>query len=284
MERRILASVISLALLMGCATQEPVQTAAESPPACSAAENQAGVRVISPTDLQVGSGRSTAVISSAQKFIIPVPALGAGGEPLIYPEGAEKAGGPILDYEGNPIGDLGIVFFNAKDRAWQAAKGDGEAVIIINEVTAEQADKLYQKVAQFQLDPNDLTLAELKQVIAFAQETLGLVDMYNSSRSFIEAKMTPAIADQVPTANGQPIDAYGFKKRDDRDINQAIYIPGEFVFEGPSASPQEFADGGVIVEQGGKMRGVQPDIFVRTYKFSDGQAIAAPTNLATQCS
>ena len=60
--------------------------------------------------------------------------------------------------------------------------------------------------------------------------------------------------------------------RDDRDVNQAIYIPGAFFFEGPAASPQEFRDGGVIVEQGGKMRGVQTDIFVRTYKLSDGRA------------
>jgi len=75
-----------------------------------------------------------------------------------------------------------------------------------------------------------------------------------------------------------------FVKRDDRDVNQAIYIPGEFVFEGPAASPQEFKDGGVIVEQGGKMRGVQPDIFVRTYKLSDGRSISSVTaDLKTQC-
>jgi len=55
------------------------------------------------------------------------------------------------------------------------------------------------------------------------------------------------------------------------------------VFEGPAASPQEFAQGGVIVEQGGKMRGVQPDIFVRTYRLSDGRPISAVTDLKTQC-
>jgi len=224
------------------------------------------------------------VISNAQKFIIPVPAFVQGGEPLVYPQSYEKTGQPILDYTGKPVGDRGLVFFNGKDKSWQAVKGDGEGVIIINEVTREQAKKLYQKVQELKPDPNNLTLDELKQVLSFAQQQLGLIDMYNSSRAFVQEKMTPVIAGEVPKVNGNEVKAYGFVKRDDRDVNQAIYIPGEFVFEGPAASPQEFKDGGVIVEQGGKMRGVQPDIFMRTYKLSDGQSISSVTaDLKTQC-
>jgi len=249
-----------------------------------ARQPQAGNRRIKPTDLKVGLDYSTPVISNAQKFIIPVPALGQSGEPLVYPHEYEKAGQPILDYTGKPVGDRGLVFFNAKDKSWQAVKGDGEGVIIINEVTQAQAQKLYQKIQDLKPDPNQLTLGELKQVIAFAQNQLGLADMYNSSRTFVQEKMTPAIAGAAPRWHGNEIVAYGFKKRDDRDVNQAIYIPGEFVFEGPAASPQEFKDGGVIVEQQGKMRGVQPDIFVRTYKLSDGRAITSvTTDLKTQC-
>ena len=224
------------------------------------------------------------MISNAQKFIIPVPAFAQSGEPLVYPQSYEKAGQPILDYTGKPVGDRGLVFFNGKDKSWQAVKGDGEGVIIINEVTQEQAKKLYQKVQELKPDPNNLTLDELKQVLSFAQQQLGLIDMYNSSRAFVQEKMTPVIAGEVPKVNGNEGKAYGFVKRDDRDVNQAIYIPGEFVFEGPAASPQEFKDGGVIVEQGGKMRGVQPDIFVRTYKLSDGRSISSVTaDLKTQC-
>jgi len=156
-------------------------------------------------------------------------------------------------------------------------------VIIINEVTQEQARKLYQQIRDLRPDPNHLTLGELKQVLSFAQQQLGL-DMYNSSRSFVQEKMTPVIAGEVPKVNGNAVKAYGFVKRDDRDVNQAIYIPGAFFFDGPAASPQEFRDGGVIVEQGGKMRGVQTDIFVRTYKLSDGRPISSVTvDLAAQC-
>ena len=287
MRKRISWVVISLSLLTSCDLEKPLQTQSEKPHACSlkaAQQNQVAIRRIAPADLRVGSDYSTSVISNAQKFIIPVPAFIQGGEALVYPQSYEKAGQPILDYTGKPVGDRGLVFFNGKDKSWQAVKGDGEGVIIINEVTQEQARKLYQKVQALKADPTNLTLDELKQVLSFAQEQLGLVDMYNSSRSFVQEKMTPVMAGEVPKVNGNEVKAYGFVKRDDRDVNQAIYIPGEFVFEGPAASPQEFKDGGVIVEQGGKMRGVQPDIFMRTYKLSDGRSISSVTaDLATQC-
>jgi hypothetical protein len=287
MRKRIPWVIISLSLLASCDLEKLLQTQSEKPHACSlktAQQNQVAIRSIAPADLRVGSDYSTSVISNAQKFIIPVPAFIQGGEALVYPQSYEKAGQLILDYTGKPVGDRGLVFFNGKDKSWQAVKGDGEGVIIINEVIHEQARKLYQKVQALKADPTNLTLDELKQVLSFAQEQLGLVYMYNSSRSFVQEKMTPVIAGEVPKVNGNEVKAYGFVKRDDRDVNQAIYIPGEFLFKGPAASPQEFKDGGVIVEQGGNMRGVQPDIFVRTYKLSDGRSISSVTaDLATQC-
>jgi hypothetical protein len=230
-------------------------------------------RKISPADLHFDAANSTVVISSAQKFILPVPRLESGGEPLVYPKGGEKAGKPILDYEGKPIGEKGLVFLNAKDQSWQAVAGDGEGVIIINEVTQEQAEKLDEKVKQLQKDPNQLTLSQLKEVLDYARNDLKLSDMYNSTRSFIKSKMTPVATDQ---RSGN--EAYGLKKRDDRDLCHAIYIPGKFTFEGPAATPQVFDNGGVIVEQAGKFRGIQPDIFMRTYRLQDGRQISSLTS------
>jgi len=287
MHKKLVGIVVCLSLLTSCFAENPPQTQSSTPLTCSeklAQLNSTETRKIEPSDLQTGEGLSTPVISNAQKFILPIPAWGESGEPLVYPASYEKAGQPILDYEGKPVGERGIVFFNGKDQSWQAVKGDGEGVIIINEVTPEQAQALYRKVREFQPDPNNLTLEQMKQVLAFAQNDMGLVDVYNSSRSFVKENMTPAIANEVPKLNGKEIEAYGFKKRDGRDINQAIYISGAFTFVGPAASPQEFKNGGVIIEQGGKMRGVQPDIFVRTYKLSDGRSISSvTTELVTQC-
>jgi hypothetical protein len=241
------------------------------------AREQAGLRKITSAGLRFDPSRSTAVISSAQKFIIPIPAFGRTGERLAYPRGHENAGQPILDFKGKPIGKKGLVFFNDKDQSVQAVAGDGQSVIIINEVTGEQALKLYQKIKEFNPDPNKLTLSQMKQVLDFARAELKLGDMYNSTRSFVRSKMTPAVAGQVPRAEGKEIADYGLKKRDDRDVCYAVYVPGRFAFEGPAASPQIFENGGVIVEQGGEFRGVQPEIFVRTYRLLDGRPITSLT-------
>jgi hypothetical protein len=240
------------------------------------------MRKITSDMLRFDESSSTAVISGAQKFIIPIPAYGVSGEPLIYPQSHERAGQRIVDYEGKTIGERGVVFFNAKDQSWQAVAGDGNGVIIVNEVTKEQADKIYGKIEQFHADPQKLSVDQLKKVLDYAREELGLRDMYNSTRSFIKLKMTPVSASEARRAVGQPIEAYGLMKRDDRDICQAVYIPGKFVFEGPAATPQVFEDGGVIVKQGSEMRGVQPEIFIRTYQFSDGKAIPSPRDVKTQ--
>jgi hypothetical protein len=58
----------------------------------------------------MGPGKSTPVISQAQKFIIPVAAF--GGDALVYPESYPQAGQPVLDYQEKPIGERGLVFYN----------------------------------------------------------------------------------------------------------------------------------------------------------------------------
>lgn len=271
-------TIVILAFLLASCTEKKAhsnQTQSLSADSVSLAPME--TRRIKAADLKTGPGYSTPVISSAQKFIIPVPAFKQDGEPLVYPEKHPKAGQPILDYQGKPIGQRGIVFFNFKDKSWQAAAGDGQSVIIINEVTQEQAEKLYGEIGKRQSSSDKLTLSELKQILAFAQKELNLDDVYNSTRSFVAEKMTPVLTNESSRKTKNADDVYGFKKRDDRDINQAIYIPGAFTFEGPAASPQQFKNGGVIIEQGGKMRGVQPEIFMRTYKLLDGSPIQSVT-------
>ena len=146
MQKSVLLVLISLWLLSSCDAERTPQSQSKGPHSCAATVTQAGIRRIAPGGLKVGSGYSTSVISNAQKFIIPVPAFGRSGEPLVYPLISDKAGQPILDYTGKPVGDRGLVFFNGKDNSWQAVLGDGEGVVIINEVTREQATKLYQQI------------------------------------------------------------------------------------------------------------------------------------------
>jgi hypothetical protein len=273
---RYLPGISALTLLATFGCSNPPESERNKPG--GQARDQTGLRKITPAELRFDPNRSTAVISGAQKFIIPIPAFGGAAEPLVYPKGHRKAGQPILDFEGKSIGKKGLVFFNANDQTVQAVAGDGEGVIIINEVTEEQAEKLHQKINEFQPDPNKLTLSQMKQVLDFARTQLKLGDMYNSTRSFVRSKMTPAVAGEVPRVEGKEIADYGLKKRDDRDVCHAVYVPGKFAFEGPAASPQIFENGGVIVEHEGEFRGVQPEIFVRTYRLLDGRPITSLTD------
>jgi hypothetical protein len=235
-------------------------------------------RLVKASDLKTGKGYSTSVISSAQKFVIPVPAFADGGELLEYPEGHPKEGQPILDYQGKPIGKSGIVFFNFKDQSVQAASADGRSVIIINEVSFEQARNLDAEVMQLGKKLENLTLQETKKILDFARDQLHLGDMYNSTRSFIDQNMTPVEVEGIVSSK-----FYGLMKRDDRDINEAIYITGRFIFDGPAVTPQKFEDGGVIVVQRGQMRGVQTDVFERTYLLANGQVIrSAKTDIVSQ--
>jgi hypothetical protein len=135
------------------------------------------MRHLTSADLHFGPDGSTEVISSAQKFIVPVPAWGRAGEPLVYPKGHEREGQPVLDFQGKPVGARGLVFFNGKDKSWQAVAGDGQGVIIINEVTPDQAGMLDRKIRSLVDDPGRLNLQQSKEALTYSREELGLNDM-----------------------------------------------------------------------------------------------------------
>jgi hypothetical protein len=196
---------------------------------------------------------ATPVISSAQKFIIRVPK--GRGVPLVYPKG-DKKGEPITDWQGEPIGEEGVVFFNEKDNAYQAVKSDGEGVTILNEVNEFQAQQIKSVLGKGR-PFNALALVTKLMII---QSELGIKDMYNSDVNFIEAKMTP-VGDS------------GLYKRDDRDICHAVKLEGSGEFQGPAATAQKYEDGAILIKQGDDIRLVQSDVFQRTYKSPDGSEV-----------
>lgn len=216
---------------------------------------------------------STAVMSDAYKFIIPVPALSPeAAEPLVYPEGHEQAGQPIVDYKNRPIGDWGLVFFNAKDQAYQAVVADGNGVIIINEVTSAQARKIDEKVRSLSPTLADLTLGNIKEVLTYTNDALALGDVYNSDRTYVTTNLSAPLSEEGVLSDPQE-KIYGLKRRNKADIYQAIYVLGAFSLEGVSATVQQFDSSGVVIERQGNVRGIQPEVFSRTYKLADGQPI-----------
>jgi len=201
--------------------------------------------------------------SSVVKFIIPVPH--EKGDPLVYPDGENK-GKPIADWEGNPVGEDGIVFYNGVDNCVQAVPSNGTGVIILNNISQEEARVL--KDYQLSLESNEITgLDSIKGTLKKAED-LGIKDMYNSDTSFVLSKMK--------TYHGDELDGKvtsGMYRRDDRDICQAVYIEGKGTFEGAAASEQKFEDGAFIVKQGDSVRLVQADVFLDTYRDVNGNEI-----------
>ncbi|MEL6815738.1 MAG: hypothetical protein AAFP03_13135 [Cyanobacteria bacterium J06598_3] len=219
------------------------------------------------------TANSTAVVSEACKFVIPVPDLGEAAEPLVYPSDHPKAGEPIVDYKGEKVGKRGLVFFNEKDQAYQAVPADGSGVIIINEVLPEQAHKIDEKVRSLTQDPVTLTSAQIRTVLDYCHTELGLKDTYNSDKTYVREHLTDVSDNPTGNPTDNPPKDYGLKKRDKTDVCQAVYVPGEFRLEGPATSVQIFSQGGVVIESHGNTRGIQPDIFLRTYQLENGQPI-----------
>ncbi len=232
------------------------------------------------TASQVNWDKGADVVSNAQKFVIPVPQFEGGGEPLVYPAGAKDKNGadiggtPIKDWQGQPIGDNGVVFWNEKDQAWQACKADGNGVVIMNQMTEEQGKKMMDKIGG---DPNKLTLQQFKEVLEYANsDEVGCRDMYNSDRDFISKKMNA----METSLTGVP--QYGLFRRDDRDVCKALFADGPGEFEAPSGGgvlvkqpiPEE---GGILLRQpDGKVflyRKVDLEVFVDTYKLKDGSQV-----------
>lgn len=227
--------------------------------------------VVTPDQINFDSGSQ--VVSSAQKFVIPVPNFADGGEPLVYPQGAtnkkgeDLSGKPIADWQGNPIGDRGVVFYNEKDKAWQGVPGDGNGVVIMNQVSEDQSKLLLEKAGG---DPSKLSLQEFKEVLTFANKEVGLGDMYNSDRGFISSKMNPLETQDT----GVP--QYGMFRRDDRDVCHALFVEGSGEFKGTSTVHQ-YDNGGVVLRQkvGNEFnyRLIQPEEFHQTYNNKDGSRI-----------
>ena len=227
------------------------------------------VAVITALDVNWDSGAD--VVSNAQKFVIPVPQF--EGEALVYPQGARDkdgksiAGNPIVDWQGQPIGEKGVVFFNPKDQAWQAVKSDGQGVVIMNQITEPQGQQLMTKIKDLTGgDPSKLSLDQFKEVLSFASSEIGWEkpDMYNSDRAFIQKKMNPLEA----TETGIP--QFGLFRRDDRDVCKALLAEGPAEFQAPTG-------GGVMVKQPiGEEGGVlvrQPDGKVFLYRKVDIEAM-----------
>ncbi|OZG70283.1 hypothetical protein BTA51_27140 [Hahella sp. CCB-MM4] len=208
---------------------------------------------VEPVDFK----RALTVVNRSKRFVISVPNLPDGGEPLVYPESSERAGQLMTKgSQGKP--DRGVVFFNGKDNAWQSVKGGGADTILVNDVSTHQANLLLQKYRELGAGVQLLGLAEIKKLLSYAANELGIVDFYNKQRVSVER-------DMVVIDASNPF----FMEVNSSVLHKAIYVPDGFAFDGPVK--QVFPNGAVIVNKGKYSWGVDSAVFLRSYRALVGR-------------
>jgi hypothetical protein len=213
----------------------------------------------------VDFSRATPVLSAAQKFVLPVGVL-PDAEPLVHPLGTEKAGQKITDWEGEPIGDRGIVFFNPTDKCYQAVPADGRSVVIFNEIDSIGAGLLSSRIRACGEPASNLSARSIARVIAFAAEVAGRSDIYNSTDAYVRSNFT-VIGNATLDSDQRPL---GWMRRNQSEIRHAVFVPGPGLFKGPAATPQQIAsDGAFILRHGAAFRMVERSVMLRTYMNLD---------------
>ncbi len=196
--------------------------------------------------------RALTVVNRSKRFVIYVPKLPDGGEPLVFPADSEYAG-KLMTKGVQSKPERGIVFYNGKDNAWQSAKGGGADTILVNDITAQQAHLLLEKYRELGADEKLIGLTEIKKLLAYAINELSIVDFYNKQRASVER-------DMVVINHNNPF----YMEVNKSAVHKAIYVPDGFVFKGPVK--QVFPNGAVIVNKGNFSWGVDTKVFLRSYR------------------
>ncbi|MEG2825287.1 MAG: hypothetical protein RR884_01595 [Acinetobacter sp.] len=197
---------------------------------------------LKPSDFQHG----LKVVNRTQRFIIFVPALLHGGEALIFPQQSRYVGQQIKRGRG-------IVFYNGVDSAWQAALGNGEDCIIINDITPSQASLLLEKYNALLGQNKILNLQSIKALLVYAKNELNIIDFYNKRASSV-------LRDSKLIDQNNPF----FMEVRKEEVHKALYIPYGFMFDGPVQ--QMYPNGAIMVSTDKRCWGVGTDVFLRGYR------------------
>jgi hypothetical protein len=224
-------------------------------------------RIIRPDQIDFSDEASAAVMSQSLRYVLPVPALDGGGEALLGPNGET-----LFDHD-KPIVGRGIVFLDPDDQSLEAVPGDASGVILFSPISEDEGAMLSTFIATISARPEHLRLDQLKEIVRYATEDLGLASAHSSTRDYVAQALEPV---EDAAARG-----CGLYRRRRGDICRAVRVAGKGAFLGPGASPQRFVGGVVILKHGDSIRAVQRRSFEITYQFLDGRP-ARVAQLPTQ--
>lgn len=95
----------------------------------------------------------------------------------------------VLNYKGEPTGiNKGIIFHNGVDKTDQLVEGNGNGIMIINNVTKEQAIILTELEKELNQLPTNLFIKGFKNLVEECNN-IGLIDKYNSNIAYMESNL-----------------------------------------------------------------------------------------------
>ncbi|WP_374437731.1 hypothetical protein [Inhella sp.] len=201
---------------------------------------------------QLNFSGSAFFVNRTARFVLAVPALAGGGEPLLIPAGDPRAG-QVLKKDSAGRAARGVVFFNGTDRAWQAVRGDGREAILFNDLGPEPARLLQQRLLELTPRGAVLSLAAIKALLQFAQQELGLIDCYHK-------RLDSVLRDMVAISPENP----NYLQVSKPVRHRALWVQRPFSFDGPVL--QHYPEGAVLVTDERHVWGVATEVFLRNYR------------------
>ena len=197
------------------------------------------------------------VVNRSKRFILPIPHWGNEGEALIFPKESRRAGA-IMKRGLDKKADLGVVFYNGIDLAWQAVRSNGKEAIVFNDISLIQATHIMKRYRELNLE--NITLEGVKELLYYAKEELDVIDFYNTSLKAVKSN-TKSLTSEIPL----------YKQVTKKDTHKALYVKDAFVFDGPVE--QVYPDGAILLHSGRHTWGIGAGVFQRNFKvvMADGE-------------
>lgn len=215
---------------------------------------QVDYRLIDPKCLDFS--KSASYVNRTERFVLPIPALENGGEPLVYPEGTENAGQAIKALEdGTP--ERGVVFRNGEDSVWQVVRGNGKEALLITGVNAENAALLTAKLDEIKAGKTELNIEDIREFLAYGRDELGLIDRQNKKLEAVPQEMKPI--------EGSCPNHFIVTKA---THHKAVLIEEPIIVDGPVK--QTYAEGAVLLSDGKFVWGIGKNVFLHNFKRVDG--------------
>lgn len=191
--------------------------------------------------------------STESKFVLPIPVFD-GDVPLKTPEGQ--------DIQYQPPNSRGVVWKNAITGEWQGVRSNGEDVIIINQMTREEAMQVKSWIDECVGQPNKLGAGTIINFVDWAKNTFNKCVYSAEKMKFLTS--VEAVGEISP--------GYGLYQRKAQDVFESVRIK-EAVRLTSANHPgpgQLFETGFVLIRRHSDIKAVPrpvlADAFCKTYK------------------